>query len=307
MDERHRRELVEIGGQWIRFHCPMSQYTTFRVGGRVEAIYFTQALSHLKRMVSYLSEESIPYLVVGRGSNLLVKDGGLKGVVIILQGELATIEQNGRNDRIILAGGGVSIGEVLSYCKLKGLSGLEFLAGIPGTVGGAVAMNAGAFGKDTGSMVQDIEMVTRQGDLVMKDRSQLHFSYRIASVPWGAVLVKARFELNKDDPDSIAGRIADHLTRRRAKQPLEYPSGGSIFKNPPNDYAGRLIENAGLKGKRIGKALISPKHANFIVNTGGARAEDILALMDLARERVREETGIELEPEIKVVGQGDDK
>jgi UDP-N-acetylmuramate dehydrogenase len=299
MDEIHRRSLEEIGGRWIRFHCPMSQYTTFRVGGRVDAIYFTQELSHLKRMVSYLSGEGIPYLVVGRGSNLLVKDGGLQGVVIILQGELATIEQN---NRIIVAGGGLSIGKTLSYCKLKGLSGLEFLAGIPGTMGGAVAMNAGAFGKDMGSMVQDIEMITRQGDLVVMDKSQINFSYRTASIPRGAVIVKAGFELSKEDPDTMAERIADYMSRRRAKQPLEYPSGGSIFKNPPNDYAGRLIENAGLKGKRIGKALISPKHANFIVNTGGARAEDILALMDLAREKVREETGIELEPEIKVVG-----
>lgn len=302
MDEIHRRSLEEIGGRWIRFHCPMSQYTTFRVGGRVDAIYFTQKLSHLKRMVSYLSGEGIPYLVVGRGSNLLVKDGGLQGVVIILQGELAAIEQNEQNNRIIVAGGGLSIGKTLSYCKLKGLSGLEFLAGIPGTMGGAVAMNAGAFGKDMGSMVQDIEMITRQGDLVVMDKSQINFSYRTASIPRGAVIVKAGFELSKEDPDTMAERIADYMSRRRAKQPLEYPSGGSIFKNPPNDYAGRLIENAGLKGKRIGKALISPKHANFIVNTGGARAEDILALMDLAREKVREETGIELEPEIKVVG-----
>ncbi len=302
MDEIHRRSLEEIGERWIRFHCPMSQYTTFRVGGRVDAIYFTQELSHLKRMVSYLSGEGIPYLVVGGGSNLLVKDGGLQGVVIILQGELATIEQNEKNHRIIVAGGGLSIGKALSYCKVKGLSGLEFLAGIPGTMGGAVAMNAGAFGKEMGSMVQDIEMITRQGDLVVMDKSQINFSYRTASIPGGAVIVKAGFELSKEDPDTIAERIADYMSRRRAKQPLEYPSGGSIFKNPPNDYAGRLIENAGLKGKRIGKASISPKHANFIVNTGGARAEDILALMDLAREKVREETGIEMEPEIMVVG-----
>ena len=303
MDERDRRSLKEIGGEWIRFQCPMSQYTTFRVGGRVDAIYFTQNLSNLKRMVKYLSGEGIPYLVVGRGSNLLVKDGGLQGVVIMLQGELASFEQDEKNNRIIAAGGGLSIVEFLSHCKLMGLGGLEFLAGIPGTVGGAVAMNAGAFGKDMGSITQDIEMVTEQGDLVVMDQSQINFSYRTASIPRGAVIVKARFELNKEDPDTIAQRIAEYMSRRKAKQPLEYPSGGSIFKNPPNDYAGRLIENAGLKGKRIGKALISPKHANFIVNTGGAKAEDILALMDLIRKKVREETGIELEPEIKVVGE----
>ncbi|MBW1887528.1 MAG: FAD-binding protein, partial [Deltaproteobacteria bacterium] len=214
MDERDRRSLEEIGGRWIRFHCSMSQYTTFRVGGRVDAIYFAQELSTLKRMVLYLIGKGNPYLVVGKGSNLLVKDGGLQGVVIILQGELATIEQNEKNNRIIVAGGGLSIVELLSYCKLKGLSGLEFLAGIPGTMGGAVAMNAGAFGKEMGSMVQDIEVVTRQGDLVVMDKSQINFSYRTASIPRGAVIVKARFELSKEDPDTIAERIGDCMSRR---------------------------------------------------------------------------------------------
>ena len=302
MDERYRRALEEIGGRWVKFHCPMSQYTTFRVGGRVDAIYVAQTLSNLQRLVSYLSDEGIPYLVVGKGSNLLVKDGGLEGVVIILQGELATIEQDEKDNGVLVAGGGSSIVGLLSYCKLKGLGGLEFLAGIPGTTGGAVAMNAGAFGKETGNIIQNIEMVSEQGDLVVLDKSRIHFSYRKASIPGGAVIVKARFELSKEDPAIVANRIRDYMSKRQAKQPLEYASGGSIFKNPPNDYAGRLIENTGLKGKRIGEALISPKHANFIVNTGGAKAADILALMNLAREKVMKETGIELEPEIKVVG-----
>jgi UDP-N-acetylmuramate dehydrogenase len=302
MDERQRKELAKIRGGAVLFDCPMSQYTTFRVGGKVEALYLTQELHGLKRMVSYLREENIPCLAVGKGSNLLVRDGGLKGVVIILKGGLATVEKNGKNDQIVLAGGGLGIGELVSYCTRTGLGGLEFLAGIPGTVGGAVAMNAGAFGKDMGSMVKEIQILTDEGALIAKDRSQLKFSYRELAIPKGAVIVGVRFELDKEDPESISQRVEDYVTRRKAKQPLEYPSGGSVFKNPPNDYAGRLIEEAGLKGRRIGGAMISPKHANFIVNTSNARADDILALIDLVREKVMEESGIELEPEIKVVG-----
>lgn len=302
MDEGQRKELIKIGGKGIRFDCPMNQYTTFRVGGKAEALYSIRELGDLKRTLSYLRGENIPFMVVGKGSNLLVRDEGIRGVVIILQGKLATIERNGKNANVVLAGGGLIISDLLSFCRLKGLSGLEFLAGIPGTVGGAVIMNAGAFGKDMASIVQEIQMVTEEGELVVTDRSELKFSYRELSIPKDVVILRVGLKLNKENPEIIAKRIGDYLARRKAKQPLEFPSGGSVFKNPPNDYAGRLIEKAGLKGRSIGGALISPKHANFIVNTGEASAEDIIALMDLVREKVREKTGIELEPEIRVVG-----
>ena len=302
MDERQRTELLKTCEKDIQFDCPMNQYTTFRVGGKVEVLFRARELSDLQRMVSYLSAESIPYLIVGRGSNLLVRDVGLKGVAIILSGRLAAVEKNGRNDECVLAGGGLSIGELLGYCNQKGLGGLEFLAGIPGTVGGALAMNAGAWGKDVGEAVREIQMVTHQGELDTKGRSDLHFAYRELSIPKGTVIFRIRFELNREKPETVAGRVAEYAKRRKARQPLEFPSGGSVFKNPPNDFAGRLIENTGLKGKRIGGGMISQRHANFIVNTGGARAEDILSLMDLARKKVREQTGIDLEPEIRVVG-----
>jgi len=280
----------------------MDRHTTFRVGGKAEAVCFPGELGHLRQMVSYLGAENIPHLIAGKGSNLLVRDGGYRGVVIILRGKLAAVEKDTGDDKTVLAGGGLTIGDLLSYCSHNGLTGLEFLAGIPGTVGGAVAMNAGAFGKEIGSMVQRIEVLTGQGVLTTMDRSELKFSYRDLSLGKGVVILSAGFELNKEKPEIISGRIADYLKSRQETQPLEYPNGGSVFKNPPGDYAGRLIERAGLKGKRIGGALISPKHANFIVNTGGAKAQDILALMVLAREKVREETGIELDPEIRVVG-----
>ncbi|MDP6178519.1 MAG: UDP-N-acetylmuramate dehydrogenase [Desulfatiglandales bacterium] len=303
MDEGERTGLVEIGGNGILFDCPMHQHTTLRVGGKGESLYFARELQELQRMLSFLSRGNIPYLVVGKGSNILVKDEGFKGVGIFLQGHLAAIERNGdTTDQLIKAGGGLSIGELLTHCSQQGLGGLEFLTGIPGTVGGAVAMNAGAFGKDTGSMVQQIQFVTHQGKLATRNSSKLNFSYRGLSVPEGAVIVNVWFNLNYERPEILSKRKEDYLARRKASQPLEYPSGGSVFKNPHNDYAARLIERTGLKGRVIGGAMISTKHANFIVNMGGAIAEDILALMELAREKVKEETGIELETELRVVG-----
>lgn len=302
MDEEQRTRLTELGGGGIRFDCPMYEYTTFRVGGNVEALYAAQKLDELRRVISYLGRQDIPYLVVGKGSNLLVTDGGLQGVAIILQGELAAIEKSKRTPAEVRAGGGMTLGGLLAYCRGEGLSGLEFLTGIPGTVGGAVAMNAGAFGKETGDVVQDVLTVTPRGDLEAQSRSDLDFSYRRSSLAQGALVVRVTFQLRAQSPERIARRTADYLTMRKMKQPLEYPSGGSVFRNPPNGYAGKLIEGVGLKGRRIGGAMISSKHANFIVNLGGAKAADILALMNLARERVKEETGIELEPEIRVVG-----
>ena len=280
----------------------MDQYSTFRVGGRAEAICFPSELALLRQVVSFLSNSDIPYLVIGKGSNLLVRDGGIEGIVIILRGELAAIVKDGEGGDTLRAGGGATIGDLLSYCADNNLSGPEFLAGIPGTMGGAVFMNAGAFGKELGEMVEEIYVVTRGGELVVMGRSQLAFSYRQLSLAGGTVIHGVKLRLHKDTGVGVRGRILDYLRRRKESQPLDLPSAGSVFRNPPGDYAGRLIEGAGLKGKRIGGAMISRKHANFIVNSGGARAGDVLSLMDLARNRVRDMTGIELEPEIRIVG-----
>jgi UDP-N-acetylmuramate dehydrogenase len=233
---------------------------------------------------------------------LLVRDGGFKGVVVIMRGQLATVEQHEKNDQIVVTGGGLALSDLVKYCSQKGLGGLEFLAGIPGTVGGAVTMNAGAFGKDMGCVLQEIEVVTSQGEVTSRNLSDLAFSYRTSSIQEGTIVVRASLQCMRETPEIVSKRVAEFLTRRKATQPLQYPSAGSVFKNPPDDYAGRLVEETGLKGKKIGGAMISPKHANYIVNTGGARAEDVLALMEMAKNKVRAETGIELEPEIRVVG-----
>ena len=302
MDNRQREELVRLVGEGVLFDCPMDQYTTFRVGGKAEALYEAKDLGRLRSLITYLGEEHIPYLPVGRGSNLLVKDGGLRGLVILLRGPLAAIERAETDDSTLMAGGGVSLPDLLAYCRDSGLGGLEFLAGVPGTVGGAVAINSGAFGYEIGTRVREIHVISPRGDLVVRDRSQLQFSYRALKLEKGAVIVGAIFGLEREGEGVVGERISDCLRRRKESQPLEYPSAGSVFRNPPDDFAGRLIEEAGLKGKRIGGAMISHKHANFIINTGGAKAKDILALLSLAQERVEKETGIKLEPEIRVVG-----
>jgi UDP-N-acetylmuramate dehydrogenase len=303
VNEKQRSDLVGLLSEGIGFNYPMDRYTTFRVGGKAEAVCFPSELTLLRQTVSYLHDEGIPCLIAGKGSNLLVRDGGIKGVVIILKGSLAAVERCGAGDNILLAGGGLAIAELLSYCGVNGLTGLEFLAGIPGSAGGAVFMNAGAFGKEIGDMVQEIRLMTGTGDLKTMPGSQLCFSYRRSSLPEGSVIHGIIFNLNTDRQEKVSGRIAEYLKERRQRQPLDMPSAGSVFRNPPGDYAGRLIEKAGLKGKRIGGAMISQKHANFIVNTGGAKAEEIIALIDLARDKVKEETEIILETEIRIVGE----
>jgi len=302
MDERQKEEIRKALGDQVRFECPMNQYTTFKVGGNGEALCTCEDMFRLEWLLSFVRKERIPAQVIGKGSNLLVKDEGVRGVLIRLGGKLAALEEEKVEPPVLAAGGGVSMVDVLAFCRDRGLGGLEFLAGIPGTAGGAVAMNAGAWGEQIGDRVREVLLITREGETASWDRSRLRFSYRSSNIPEGGVLVRIRLELKRASPEGVSRKVTEVLHRRKADQPLEYPSAGSVFKNPPQDYAGRLIEEAGLKGERIGGAMISPKHANFIVNAGGASARDVLALMDLARQRVLDRTGITLEPEIRVIG-----
>ncbi|UCF86204.1 MAG: UDP-N-acetylmuramate dehydrogenase [Desulfobacteraceae bacterium] len=302
MNKRQKQELSRLGRQGVRFDCPMAQHTTFRVGGLAEALYEANDLEDLRQVVAYLNQEDIPYVVVGRGSNLLIKDEGLEGLAILLHGSLASVKQENKHGLTVFSGAGLHLVGLLIYCRNSGLGGLEFLAGIPGTVGGAISMNAGAFGKEIGEKVKEIRVVNARGDVLVTKRSRLKFSYRALQIQKGSVIIGACLMVDKDTEEIVAQRIAGYMKKRKERQPLEFPSAGSIFKNPPNDYAGRLIEQVGLKGTKIGGAMISEKHANYIINTGGAKAKDILGLMCVAREKVRKETGITLEPEIQVIG-----
>ncbi len=303
MDEKQRILLEAVVKGDVQFDVPMEMHTSFRAGGKAAALCFVSNLAQLQDLVSSLKEESIPFLVIGKGSNLLVKDTGFEGVMIRLKGDFARIERSEHEKNLLWAGGGVTLHDLLRSCVEEGLSGLEFLAGIPGTVGGSVSMNAGAWGMDMGGVVEEIRFLTVEGGhVIRRERGELDFSYRRTPIPSGSVILTAGFRLKEEAPEAISARMAGYMKRRKEKQPLEFPNAGSVFKNPPDDYAGRLIESVGLKGVRVGGAMISEKHANFIVNTGGAKAADILALMELAREKVARQAGIELEPEIRVVG-----
>lgn len=302
MDERQKSELCKILDHAVQFNADLKGYSTFRVGGSAEAICFAGDLSVLSGLMSFLSKERLPWLVVGKGSNILFGDKTIEGVVIILKEKLAQVERSIEEDRVLTAGGGLSIGKLLSYCMQTGFSGLEFMSGIPGTVAGAVIMNAGAHGGEIGDRVTGVGIVTDNGRELYLNRSQISFSYRASSIPMNAIVYEVTLELEIEDSGIIRERIDNCLTRRKESQPLDQPSCGSVFKNPPGEYAGRLIEQAGLKGKRVGDAMVSHKHANFIVNTGNARASDIMELMALITSEVKEKTGIKLESEIRVVG-----
>jgi len=304
MDAHIKKRMKEIGGQAILFDVPMSQYTTFRVGGNVEALYKAKNLEALKEMICFLMDEGISYLITGCGSNLLVRDGGLKGVAIILDGSFALIEHTTMAEPCIVAGAGLPLHKLVDFCTERGLAGVEFLAGIPGTVGGGVAMNAGSWGREIKGVIGEITTLTDRGIVEKRDSLSLNFRYRGLDLNKGQIILNARLNLRFDKPALIRKKIISNIQRRKERFPFDMPSAGSIFKNPEGDYAGRLIDAVGLKGKTIGGAMISSKHANFIVNKGKASTSDILALMDLVIVKVREMFDIQLSTEIKVVGEG---
>ncbi len=306
MTNNQKTALEQLTGEGIRFHYPMRRLTTYQVGGPVEALWEARDLETLKKVIRYLSMEDIPYGVLGRGSNLLVRDKGIDGVMILLSGALAVIK-NSTTKNLAWAGGGVHLADLMNWCRQHGMSGLEFLAGIPGTVGGAVAMNAGAFGQEINERIRALQFVLPGGTPVEMKRSALKFSYRRLHMEEGRLVTNTCFSLNRATPKAVSEKMSRFLRTRNRTQPLEYPSAGSMFKNPPEapfstPGAGRLIEKAGLKGKIIGGAMVSEKHANFIVNKGGATASDILSLMDLVRLEVKRTAGIDLEPEIRILG-----
>jgi UDP-N-acetylmuramate dehydrogenase len=302
MDAQTRERIGAIAGEAVSYDMPMSLYTTFGVGGNTDAVFRAMSLEGLQEMVGYLKGEGIPYLVVGRGSNLLVGDEGFKGVVILLNGGLASMETYTAGEPCVKAGAGIALNTVVNFCTEKGLAGLEFLAGIPGTLGGGVAMNVGAWGKEIKDVITEITILTAEGAVRSISGGDLRFQYRGLDLPEGGIILNVSLSLSLDRPSSVKKRMISYMDDRKKRQPMDTRSAGSVFKNPEGDYAGRLIEAAGLKGRRIGGAMISTKHANFIVNTGGASASDIIALMDLAKKTVKEMFKVELTQEIRIAG-----
>ncbi len=283
----------------VRCHEPMARHTSFRIGGPADLAVVPEDGEDLKAALQFARESGLPVHVLGGGSNTLVRDGGIRGMVILSE----KFQELGREGDAVRAGAGVRISRLLAFCSRQGLAGLEFLSGVPGSVGGAVWGNAGAWGGATADRLARVHLVTAEGEDLFLERGAIPFAYRCSGLPAGAVILRATFALEPGEPAAIRRRISRWLVQRNASQPVEFRSAGSIFKNPPGDHAGRLVDRAGVKGTRIGGAMISEKHGNFFVNLGGARAADVLALIHLARERVRATAGVELELEIRVVGE----
>jgi len=252
----------------------------------------------LLECLNLAATEGMPVVVLGGGSNTLVRDGGFPGMVI-RPDAFRTLEREGAR---ITAGAGVRVSRLLAFAMKQALTGLEILTGVPGTVGGAVWGNAGAWGGAVGDRVLAVRIVQAAEGATEILRAGIPFRYRSSGLPAGAVITRVTFGLAAGEAAEIRRCVSTYLVQRNRKQPVEYRSAGSVFRNPPGDYAGRLVEAAGLRGARIGNAQIAEKHGNFIVNLGGARAADVLALVELARRRVRESAGVDLELELQVVG-----
>jgi UDP-N-acetylmuramate dehydrogenase len=293
--------LEEVLGERVRFDHPLSRCTSLRVGGPVDAYATPATRLEAVKTLGVCSTHGIAHYMVGAGFNLLAPDEGLEGLVMQL-GKMRSIERQPEGG--VRADAGVSHAQITKFCSEHGLSGLEFACGIPGTVGGWIAMNAGIPNYEMKDVVREIEVLDpKDGQIRHIPRAELDFVYRsLRGLADGAVILSAVFEVSISDPESVRAEVGEYLAKRSGAQPLNVPSCGSVFKNPPGDFAGRLIEAAGLKGRQRGGAQISPMHANFIANTGGATAADILGLIEDARAEVLRTSGTNLVPEVRTLG-----
>lgn len=299
------RKLAEalraMGQDRLLENEPMSRHTTFRVGGPADLMFLPASAQELCDALRLAREAGVPAQVLGNGSNLIVRDGGIRGLTIVLGEHFSDIRVEGKR---LCAQAGALLSRVAAAAMEAGLSGLEFAGGIPGTLGGGCAMNAGAYGGQISDVLVSAEVLLG-GEVRTLSLEEMQMGYR-TTLPLreGGVVLSACFELERDDSDAIQSRMKELNARRRDKQPLNLPSAGSTFKRPEGHFAGALIEGCGLKGCAVGAAQVSQKHAGFIVNTGGATAKDILQLIAHVQAVVRRETGVELELEVKIMGEG---
>jgi UDP-N-acetylmuramate dehydrogenase len=285
----------------LKFAEPLSKHTTWRIGGPADIFVCPRSVEEVKGVMAAAKELNLPWTVIGRGSNLLVLDGGIRGVVIKLSDNFSAIEVHGHR---VTAQSGRSIVSAANIAVKHNLQGLEFATGIPGSVGGAVMMNAGAYGGEIKDVLESAKVLDESGTIHCFTNSDFRFAYRysvLKDIPM--VLLEATFRLKEGDGEALLQQIKAWASRRASTQPLSMPNCGSVFRNPEGTHAGRLIEAAGLKGLTRGGAQISEKHANFIVNLGNAKAEDVLWLMRHAEETVRDRFGIRLETEVRIIGE----
>ena len=305
MQEKLKEGLAVLAVNPVQWDCPLAPFTSFGIGGPADAIVKVDSGPELGRLLQFFTDNDLGARIIGKGSNLLVSDEGFAGVILLFGeslSEITLLDESSSGTVQLRVGAGCSMAKLLNFCTVNGYSGLEFCAGIPGSLGGAVVMNAGAWGGEIADVIASLAVYSLQTGEEVLTRKELDFRYRL----WknqgnGAakrIVLAADILLQKGDRETIQKRCRKYLQQRKIKQPKIHRNAGSFFKNPPGDSAGRLIEASGLKGKRCGGAMVSPVHANFLVNTGAATAADVRRLMEIVIRKVKEESGIELQPEV---------
>ncbi len=307
MNQGVQDTLSSLVSHPVRWQCRLDRFTSFSIGGPAAAVARVNLRSELQPLLIFLTEEKIPWRIIGRGTNLLVRDKGFPGVILLLGTEFQAVSKEVVEESgsvVVRAGGGSGLGNLSHRCIEWGLTGLEFSCGIPGTVGGAVIMNAGAWGDEMSSVIESITLLGPAGEQRLL-RDELDFSYRcwkgFEKYQGNYIVAEVTLTLQQSNPVRIKEQCRILLDKRKATQPGQYASGGSFFKNPPDESAGRLIETSGLKGTIIGGAMVSERHGNFLVNTGSATAEDVLTLMKIVQKQVKIDSGIDLQPEIHFI------
>ena len=300
MRQDYKKEAQGLIKGRVLFNAPMRKFTSIKVGGPADSLLFPTNVEELRKVVRYAKRKSIPFLILGRGTNLVVKDKGVRGWVISLTQGMKKVQMEGE---VVEAEAGLSLQRLVQFTIQKGLTGLEPFFGIPGTVGGGLAMNAGAWGAELKDLLLSITLMREDGEVVERSRARLNFSYRSLALPSPWIILKGRFQLKRGKKDEILERVRSFSEMRKRTQPLDDRSAGSIFKNPEEGPAGKWIEEVGLKGFRMGQAMVSDRHANFIINLGKATAEEVINLMEWVEKRIYEERGISLEREVRVVGE----
>ncbi|MFN3133937.1 MAG: UDP-N-acetylmuramate dehydrogenase [Candidatus Kryptonium sp.] len=290
-------EIREIVKGEILINEPLAKCSTFKIGGPADIYIAPRDVDELLRLIQYLKEQGIDFIILGNGSNVLISDEGFRGAVINLESGLNFIRIEGE---YVVAGAGIKLAKFVDFCIENGFQGVEMMAGIPGTLGGAIIMNAGAYSAEISDHLIDVDVI-RGLNLVRLKKEECGFGYRTSNLTKD-VVVQARFKFPHGDVEEMKRIRREILIKRNQTQPVNFPNVGSIFKNPPGNYAGKLIEEAGLKGVQIGGAQISEKHANFIINKGNATARDVLELIKIAQQKVYEKFGVKLELEIRLIG-----
>ncbi len=285
----------------IRYNEDMKNHTTMKVGGPCDCLVMPESIEEIEKLVKYAKENNIKYYIIGNGSNLLVLDEGIRGLVIKIANKFCNVEVK---DNIIIAESGVSMPKLAQIAKKNVLSGLEFACGIPGTVGGCVSMNAGAYGSEMVNVVDEVVYIDDMGNINTMLGEDMDFSYRhsIFSDNQDYIILSVKFRLEHGNLDNITKLMNENTTARRTKQPLEYPNFGSVFKRPEGYFVGKLVSDSGLRGKTIGGAQVSTKHTGFMVNIGGATCKDVLELIKYVQDTVYEKFGVYLNTEVKIIG-----